>query len=89
MQYFESLLRDYDVVLNSQDMVTPEKSRYSSRAASYISISGPPDPRSAGEQGLSWMIERVLLVLSSSIHRKAKRGSVNYSFLFMRQTARN
>jgi NADPH:quinone reductase-like Zn-dependent oxidoreductase len=30
------------------------------------------------------MIERVLLVLSSSIHRKAKRGGVNYSFLFMR-----
>jgi NADPH:quinone reductase-like Zn-dependent oxidoreductase len=35
-QDFESLLRDYDVVLNSQDKVTLEKSltRYSSRAAS-------------------------------------------------------
>ena len=49
-----------------------------------ISISGPPDPRFAREQGLSWMIEQVLRVLSSSIRRKAKRGSVNYSFLFMR-----
>jgi NADPH:quinone reductase-like Zn-dependent oxidoreductase len=30
------------------------------------------------------MIEQVLRVLSSGIRRKAKRGSVNYSFLFMR-----
>ena len=30
------------------------------------------------------MIEQVLRVLSSSIRRKAKRRSVNYSFLFMR-----
>jgi NADPH:quinone reductase-like Zn-dependent oxidoreductase len=44
----------------------------------------PPDPRFAREQELSWMIGQVLRVLSSSIRRKAKRGSVNHSFLFTR-----
>jgi NADPH:quinone reductase-like Zn-dependent oxidoreductase len=84
-QDFESLLRDYDVVLNSQDKVTLEKSlKVLKPGGKLISISGPPDPRFAGEQGSSWMIEQVLRVLSSSIRRKAKLGSVNYSFLFMR-----
>jgi len=84
-QDFESLLRDYDVVLNSQDKVTLEKSlKVLKQGGKLISISGPPDPRFAREQELSWMIEQVLRVLSSSIRRKAKRGSVNYSFLFMR-----
>ena len=44
----------------------------------------PPDPRFAREQELSWMIGQVLRVLSSSIRRKAKRGSVNHFFLFTR-----
>jgi len=84
-QDFESLLSDYDVVLNSQDKVTLEKSlKVLKQGGKLISISGPPDPRFAREQELSWMIEQVLRVLSSSIRRKAKRGSVNYSFLFMR-----
>jgi NADPH:quinone reductase-like Zn-dependent oxidoreductase len=84
-QDFESLLRDYDVVLNSQDKVTLEKSlKVLKQGGKLISISGPPGPRFARDQGLSWMIEQVLRVLSFSIRRKAKRGSVNYSFLFMR-----
>jgi hypothetical protein len=84
-QAFESLLRDYDVVLNSQDKVTLEKSlKILKQGGKLISISGPPDPRFAREQGSSWMIEQVLWVLSSSIRWKARRRSVNYSFLFMR-----
>jgi hypothetical protein len=80
-----SLLSDYDVVLNSQDKVTLEKSlKVLKQGGKLISISGLPDPRFAREQRSSWMIEQVLRVLSSSIRRKANRRSVNYSFLFMR-----
>jgi NADPH:quinone reductase-like Zn-dependent oxidoreductase len=84
-QDFESMLRDYDVVLNSQDKPTLEKSlRVLKPGGKLISISGPPDPRFAREQGSSWIIRQVLRVLSSRIRKKAKSRSVNYSFLFMR-----
>jgi len=84
-QDFESLLHDYDVVLNSQDKATLEKSlKVLKQGGKLGSISGPPDPRFAREQGSSWMIEQALRMLSSRIRRKAKSRSVNYSFLFMR-----
>src|SRR4029078_7218852 len=73
-QDFESLLHDYDFVLNSQDKVTLKKSlKVLKQGGKLISISGPPDPEFAREQGPSWMIEQVLRVLSSSIRKKAKR----------------
>jgi len=57
-QDFESLLHDYDVVLNSQDKATLEKSlKVLKQGGKLVSISGPPDPRFAREQGSSWMIE--------------------------------
>ena len=57
--------------MNSQDKVTLEKSlKVLKQGGKLISISGPPDPRFAREQELSWMIEQVLRVLSSSIRRK-------------------
>jgi len=44
-QDFEKVLRDYDVVLNSQDGKTLEKSlRVLKGGGKLISISGPPDP---------------------------------------------
>ena len=60
-QDFESLLHDYDVVLNSQDKATLEKSlKVLKQGGKLVSISGPPDPRFAREKGSSWMIEQVL-----------------------------
>ena len=45
---FENVLRDYDVVLNSLDKVTLEKSlRVLKPGGKLISISGPPDPEFA------------------------------------------
>jgi NADPH:quinone reductase-like Zn-dependent oxidoreductase len=82
-QDFGSLLHNYDVVLDSQDKAT-KSLKVLKQGGKLISISGPPDPRFAREQGSSWMIERVLRVLSSRIRRKAKSRNVNYSFLFMR-----
>ena len=56
-QDFESLLRGYDVVLNSQDKTTLEKSlNVLKPGGKLISISGPPDPDFAREQGLELVL---------------------------------
>ena len=82
---FETILRDYDVVLNSQDTKTLEKSlRVLKPGGKLISISGPPDPRFAKEIGLGWPLKMVMGLLSFGVRRKAKRRRIDYSFLFMR-----
>ena len=82
---FEKILDDYDVVLNSQDAKTLEKSlRVLKPGGKLISISGPPDPDFAKEIGLSWILRLVMTFLSYGIRKKAKRNHVSYSFLFMR-----
>lgn len=82
---FETILRDYDVVLNSQDTPTLEKSlRVLKPGGKLISISGPPDPDFARETGLAWPLRLITFLLSLKVRRKAKRQQVGYSFLFMR-----
>jgi alcohol dehydrogenase len=82
---FETILKDYDVVLNSQDAKTLEKSlKILKPNGKVISISGPPDVEFAKEIGLSWFFKMVMRLLSFSIKNKAKKLGVNYSFLFMR-----
>jgi NADPH:quinone reductase-like Zn-dependent oxidoreductase len=82
---FEQTLRDYDVVLNSQDAKTLEKSlRVLKPGGQLISISGPPDPDFAKENGLSWFLKLIMKLLSFNAKKQAKRLNVNYSFLFMR-----
>ena len=86
---FADTLRDYDVVLNSLDKVTLEKSlRVLKPGGQLISISGPPDAAFARSLSLPWIMKTILRavmsVLSYGIRAKAKRRRVNYSFLFMR-----
>ena len=82
---FETILKDYDVVLNSQDTKTLKKSlRILKPNGQVISISGPPDPEFGQEISASWFLKIVLKVLSAGIRKKAKRLGVNFSFLFMR-----
>lgn len=82
---FETILHDYDVVLNSQDAKTLEKSLGVLKpGGKLISISGPPDPAFAKEIGLGWPLKMVMKLLSFGVRRKAKRLHVDYSFLFMR-----
>jgi len=84
-QDFEDVLRDYDVVLNSQDGKTLEKSlRVLKDGGKLISISGPPDPEFGKEIGAPWFVNLVMRLLSSGIRRRAKRRGVSYSFLFMK-----
>jgi NADPH:quinone reductase-like Zn-dependent oxidoreductase len=84
-QKFEEELSGYDVVLNSLDAATLEKSlKVLKPGGKLISISGPPDPAFAQAQGLNLVLRLVLRLLSAGIRRKAKRAGVDYSFLFMR-----
>jgi NADPH:quinone reductase-like Zn-dependent oxidoreductase len=82
---FAQVLQDYDVVLNSLDKVTLEKSlRVLKPGGQLISISGPPDAAFARSIGASWALRVIMGFLSYGIRAKAKRRQVHYSFLFMR-----
>ncbi|ESY39830.1 NADPH:quinone oxidoreductase [Mesorhizobium sp. LNJC384A00] len=81
---FEKILSGYDVVLNSQDAKTLEKSLTVLKpGGKLISISGPPDPEFARKQGLNVVLRLLLRLLSRGIRTKAKRRGVGFSFLFM------
>ena len=82
---FETLLRDYDLVLNSQDGETLKKSlRVLRNGGELISISGPPDPAFAQDIGAPGFMKVILRLLSSGVRRQAKRLGVTYRFLFMK-----
>jgi alcohol dehydrogenase len=82
---FADVLRDYDVVLQSLDKVTLEKSlRVLKPGGQLISISGPPDAAFARSIGASWILRLIMGALSYGIRAKAKRRQVRYSFLLMR-----
>jgi NADPH:quinone reductase-like Zn-dependent oxidoreductase len=82
---FETVLRDYDVVVNSLGKETLEKSlRVLKRGGKLISISGPPDPDFATDIGSGWLLRQLMSVLSYRIRRQARRHRVSYSFLFMK-----
>jgi NADPH:quinone reductase-like Zn-dependent oxidoreductase len=84
-QEFDKLLSGYDVVLNSLDGTTLRKSLDILKpGGKLISISGPPDPDFAREQGLNWLLRLVMRLLSLGIRRSAAARDIRYSFLFMR-----
>jgi NADPH:quinone reductase-like Zn-dependent oxidoreductase len=83
-QDFETILKDYDLVLNSQDGKTLEKSlRILKFGGKTVSISGPPDATFAKEIGLSWFMKIAIFFLSKKVKQQAKKLNVYYSFLFM------
>ncbi|HYK44535.1 MAG TPA: NADP-dependent oxidoreductase [Parafilimonas sp.] len=82
---FETVLRDYDVVLNSQDAKTLKKSlQILKPGGKIISISGPPDPAFGRQINANWFLKIILQFLSAGTRKKAKRRGVDFSFLFMR-----
>ncbi|WP_110519878.1 NADP-dependent oxidoreductase [Herpetosiphon llansteffanensis] len=81
---FETILKNYDVVLNSQEGAIIEKSlRVLKPGGTLISISGPPDPTFGQEIGAPWPVRLLMRLLSYRIRTKAKQQQVRYSFLFM------
>ncbi len=85
-QDFETLLKDYDVVLHSnKDTNILEKSlRILKPNGQLISLVGPPTPEFAEEIGLPWYIKFVTKLLSLGIKKKAKKLNAKFTFLFMR-----
>lgn len=83
-QDFENILSDYDLVLNSQDQKTLEKSiGILKPGGKVISISGPPDVDFAKKTGLNFFLRTVMFLLSFKTKKLAKKQNVDYSFLFM------
>lgn len=84
---FETVLKDYDVVLNSQDTKTLEKSlRILKPGGKAISISGPPTPAFARSIKAAWFVRIIISLISFAIRKKAKKLGIDYSFLFMRSS---
>jgi NADPH:quinone reductase-like Zn-dependent oxidoreductase len=84
-QDFETVVRDYDVVLDSQGGETLAKSlRVLKPGGIAIGIAGPPDPDFARRQGLGLPLRLVMALLSWKTRRVARRQGVRYSFLWMR-----
>ena len=84
-QDFEKLLSGYDLVLNSQDSKTLDKSvAVLKPGGQIVSISGPPDPAFARQLRLNPFLKLLMRFLSRGIRRKAKNHHVSFSFLFMR-----
>lgn len=81
---FEKVLQGHDVVMNSLGKDTLEKSiAVLKPGGKLISISGPPDPDFARQNGSGWPLRQVMRLLSLGIRRKSKRRGIGYSFLFM------
>jgi NADPH:quinone reductase-like Zn-dependent oxidoreductase len=82
---FAKVLSGYDIVLNSLDKDTLEKSLIVLKpGGKLISISGPPDVAFAKEISANWFLQQVMRLLSFGIRRQARRHRISYSFLFMR-----
>jgi NADPH:quinone reductase-like Zn-dependent oxidoreductase len=82
---FEKTLKDYDVVLNSQNEETLQKSlRILKSRGSAISITGPADVDFAKAIKANLLVQSVIYFMSRKIRNLAKKLGVNYSFLFMR-----
>ncbi|MCO3380885.1 NADP-dependent oxidoreductase [Pseudomonas aeruginosa] len=83
-QDFSTVLRDYDVVLNSLGNDELKKSLQIIKPGGHlISISGPPTPAFAAARGLAWPLQQVLRLLSFGIRSKAKKKGCQYTFVFM------
>ena len=82
---FENILSDYDVVLNSQNGATLEKSlRVLKSGGKLISISGPPTPAFAAAINAPWYLKLVISALSRRVRKLAAQRKIDFSFLFMR-----
>ena len=84
-QAFETILHDYDMVLDTLGGETLEKSlQVLKPGGKLISIVGPPDPAFAKELGANPVVRLAMAALSFRTRLRARRHHVTYSFLFMR-----
>ena len=83
-QDFEVALRDYDVVLHSQDAKALEKSLNVLRPGGrLVSISGPVTPAFAAQIKAPWFLKPLFWALSRGTYKNARQRKVSFDFLFM------
>lgn len=83
-QAFETILRDYDVVLGTLRGDELEKSlQVLKQNSRIVSLIGPPDAAFARARGMHFFMRFVFGLLSSKIIRHAKKVGAEYSFLFV------
>jgi NADPH:quinone reductase-like Zn-dependent oxidoreductase len=84
-QAFETILHDYDVVLDTVGGETLDKSLLVLKpGGTVVSITGPPDPAFAKKIGANPVIRLAIAALSFRIRRHARRRQVTYSYLFLK-----
>ncbi|WP_405742357.1 NADP-dependent oxidoreductase [Streptomyces sp. NBC_00028] len=84
-QAFETVLHDYDLVLDSLGGETLTKSLDVLKpGGKLISVAGPPDAEFGRELGANPVIRLAMSALSFPTRRRARRRGVTYSFLFMK-----
>ncbi|WP_042394784.1 NADP-dependent oxidoreductase [Streptacidiphilus carbonis] len=84
-QAFETVLHDYDVVLDALGGETLKNSlQVLKPGGKVVSVAGPPDAAFGREIGANPVIRLVMSALSFRIRRRARRHNVTYSFLFMK-----
>lgn len=85
MEDFSTMLRDYDLVLDSRGGETLEKSLHVlRRGGQVISINGTPDAKMADELKLNVVLKLAMTALSFKTNTKAKKLGVRYTFHFMK-----
>jgi len=81
---FGRVVRDYDVVLDTQGGDTLKRSfRVLKRGGKVISVAGPPDPAFAKSAGLNPVLRPAIRLLSYPTRSTARHHGVSYSFLWM------
>lgn len=81
---FSTILKEYDLVLDTQGGKTLEKSLHVlKRGGKAISINGAPDIHMANYLGLNPAMKLIMMAMSFMINRKAKKLGVTYAFHFM------
>ena len=83
-QNFEDILKDYDLVLNTQDEETLLKSmKILKPGGKIISISVVPDEQFAIDSGVNWLVKFVIKMRSAKVIKEARKRQVDFSFLLM------
>ena len=83
-QDFETSLRDYDLVLHSQDAKALEKSLNILRPGGrLVSITGPATPDFGAKVKAPCFLRPVFWAMSWGTYRKARQRKVAFDFLFM------
>jgi NADPH:quinone reductase-like Zn-dependent oxidoreductase len=83
-QQFEDVLHDYNAVLGTVRGDSIEKSlRILKPESNIVSLIGPPDGAFARARGMNFFMVFLFGLLSRKIIRRARRGGIAYSFLFV------